>query len=63
MIQDIAVNEYSYRMPFGIYKGRQIVCVPDQYLHYICRTSSNVSTVKRASEELERRARLERRVS
>jgi len=62
-IQDICVDQYAYRMPFGAYKGHQIVTVPDQYLHWLCRSSTNLATVKRVSEELERRDRLDQRIN
>lgn len=56
--QDIDVSAYAWRFPFGLYKGKQIVSVPDDYLRYIRHTSNNLNTVKRCAEELGRRSRI-----
>ena len=51
-------DAYSYLMPFGKHKGSPICSVPADYLAFIQRTTNNLDTASRCSDELERRKRI-----
>jgi hypothetical protein len=56
---DIYHSAFSWTMPFGKHKGKVISAVPADYLDFIRRTTNNLDTARRCSDEIERRHRIE----
>jgi hypothetical protein len=58
--QDVYMDACSWQIPFGKHRGKPICAVPLDYLIYIRHATNNLNTAKRATEEIERRKRINR---